>query len=355
MRPGHRPLVKLPMLEGHEVELERCAFCPKLCRSACPVSNEEPRETIIPWGKMTTAWHVARGDLPIEPSTSDPAWACTGCFACREACDHRNDVAGTLLSARAALVSVDSAPAAAKRVIGNHSKHDEATRGRARALSSGGGPEALLVGCTYLAKAPDEARAILGAASNLLGHAPRVIGRCCGLPLLLAGDRAGFVRAARAMTEEIAGAPLVVVDPGCALALRQRYPEVGVAAPTFELLVEIGARAPLRAINEGQVVRWHDPCNLGRGLGVFDAPREILRKLYGRPPLELEGSHERARCSGAGGLLPLTMPEVSRGIAKTRTDCVSEPVVTGCASSLIQFRKNVAALDVSALLHHATK
>src|SRR5438552_11655851 len=101
-RPDDRPLRRLPTLEARKAILEKCVFCPKLCRSACPVSNAEPRETITPWGKMSSAWYVASEAVAAEPAHAAPAWACTGCFACRESCDHKNDVAGTLLDARAA-------------------------------------------------------------------------------------------------------------------------------------------------------------------------------------------------------------------------------------------------------------
>jgi len=57
---------RLPLLEARRAELELCAYCPKLCRAACPVSNAEPREVLIPWGKMTTAYFMARGMAPAD-------------------------------------------------------------------------------------------------------------------------------------------------------------------------------------------------------------------------------------------------------------------------------------------------
>ena len=116
-RPDDRPLKRLPQLEARKSELERCVFCPKLCRTACPVSNAEPRETLTPWGKMSMAYFVANESVALAPSFADPAWACTGCFGCREHCDHKNDVTGTLFDARSALVESGVAPASAKRVI----------------------------------------------------------------------------------------------------------------------------------------------------------------------------------------------------------------------------------------------
>ena len=82
------------MLEGRRDALEKCVFCPKLCRSACPVSNAEPRETLTPWGKMSAAWMAAHGDVPADGSHAAPAWACTACYGCREACDHQRPCRG---------------------------------------------------------------------------------------------------------------------------------------------------------------------------------------------------------------------------------------------------------------------
>src|SRR5579872_3083344 len=114
-RAALHPLRALPLLERRRVELETCAFCPKLCRSVCPVSNAEPRETLTPWGKMSAAWMSARGDsargagratgttVAAGASPAAPAWACTECFACTEACAHRNPAGEVLVEARSTL------------------------------------------------------------------------------------------------------------------------------------------------------------------------------------------------------------------------------------------------------------
>src|SRR5271169_4758556 len=133
-RPGLRPMRVLPMLEPRRAALEKCVFCPKLCRRACPVSNAEPRETITPWGKMSMAYFAARGDVPLEESFARPAWACTGCYGCRSSCDHENDVTGTLLDTRAALVSAKLGPPGAHRTIARFASHQDATRRGVREL-----------------------------------------------------------------------------------------------------------------------------------------------------------------------------------------------------------------------------
>jgi Fe-S oxidoreductase len=357
-RPGLRPMRSLPLLEPQRGKLEKCVFCPKLCRSACPVSNAEPRETITPWGKMSVSWMAAHGDVPVDATHAAPAWACTSCHACREVCDHKNPVADVLLDTRDALARAGTAPPAARRVLERFARHDGATRAAARALAADAGSErvredardALLVGCGYLRGAPREAREAVDAATKLAGAPVALVPGCCGLPLRLAGDRQGFAAHAATLARSVEGRDRVtVVDAGCAMALKRAYPEVGVAiTPPVELLVERAARSLARmnhVFPEAGPVRWHDPCQLGRGLGVYDAPRAVLGRALGRAPDELS-AHERREhglCSGAGGLLPSTMPEVAGDIAAARLVAHARAgggrIVTACASSLRAMRR----------------
>jgi Fe-S oxidoreductase len=360
-RPDDRPLKRLPTLAARQDTLEKCVFCPKLCRSACPVSNAEPRETLTPWGKMSMAYFAARGDVPLEPSYAAPAWACTGCFACKESCDHKNDVATTLLETRSALVDKGLGPDGAKATIAKFAAHQEATRRGVRELCGhqavrSDSRDALLVGCSYVRGARAEAGHAIDAATALLRGPVALVEVCCGLPLLLAGDAKGFAQQAEAMARATKRADrLWVADAGCAMALRMRYPSLGVQLDAkVELLVEVAARelGSLGTVGEAhgrEPVRYHDPCQLGRGLGVYEAPRAVLTRALGRAPEEFDARRDRAVCSGGGGLVPVTMPRASRTIAESR---VAEHeragggrIVTACASSLLSFRRARAKAD----------
>jgi dimethylglycine catabolism B len=366
-RPALRPMRVLPVLEHRRDALEKCVFCPKLCRSACPVSNAEPRETITPWGKMSAAWLTAHGDVPVNSSHAAPAWACTGCYACRESCDHRNVVADVLFDARDALAQTGVAPAGARRAVARFARHDARTRAAARALAQHprvrpDAGDVLLVGCGYLRVAKREARHAIDAATALSGRPVALAEACCGLPLLMAGDARGFALQARDVSRSLAKHDRVwVADSGCALALSRRYLEAGAPLrPPVETLVEAAARRldALTTIGRhderddgDEPVRWHDPCQLGRGLGIYDAPRAVLTRAMGRAPDELHDRRELALCSGAGGLLPSTMPGVARAIAAARLQAHGRAgggrIVTACASSLIALRRRAAGTGVA--------
>ncbi|MCK6586769.1 MAG: (Fe-S)-binding protein [Polyangiaceae bacterium] len=344
--------LKLPLLEPHRTTLEKCVYCPKLSRAACPVSNVEGSETVTPWGKMSMAYFAARGDVPIDAAHADPAWACTGCYACRERCDHKNEVATVLTDARAEMFERGAAPMGARSVAAKwEARSAEAARAleaieREEGDGSSAGSVRVLVGCGYARHAPEVARDALRAVRALTGRPVRAVRACCGLPLLYAGDRKGFQDAARRLVEEVAGADRVIaVDPGCARTLLVEYSRAGVPEVKATLFVDL-ALAELSRLQplpmEREAVRYHDPCQLGRGLGRFAEPRAVLARITGRPPEEFLRNRLAAECSGAGGILPVTRPASSSRIAEDR---IAEHralggglLVTACAQSLRRFR-----------------
>jgi len=124
---------------------------------------------------------------------------------------------------------------------------------------------------------------------------------------------------------------------------------------------EFAARhlSSLRAVDsmQGTIVRYHDPCQLGRGIGVYDEPRDVLARALGRRPDEFARHRNDAQCSGGGGLLPLTMPRIARDIAAvriaehTRSEGSGGVIVTACASSARMFRKQGAsAVDLASVV-----
>ncbi|MBK7582431.1 MAG: (Fe-S)-binding protein [Myxococcales bacterium] len=350
----------LALLDERRAALETCGYCPKLCRAACPVSEAEPRDSLTPWGKMSLAWFAARGDVEPDAELALTAWACTGCFSCREQCDHKNEVAHTLGHARAEYRALGLAPAASEAVLAGFEQTRKQTSAALESLRKEPGVNetnetALLLGCEYTRELPAEARSAVAVAVRLFGGV-RLVDGCCGLPLLLAGDPGGYRANVERLRASVAGAPrFVVLDPTCALALSELGPKT---------LVEL-AGARLGAFNQvprlaRTPVRYQDPCKLGRGLGIYDAPRQLLARALGRSADEFARNREDSLCSGGGGLLPETMPEVASRITERRLSEHRELggglVVTACASGLKRFRnQGVDAVDLMSVLEESSR
>jgi len=347
---------RLPLLPSARKALENCGYCPKLCRGTCPVSNVEAREALIPWAKMSSAWLSARGDLSPDRDTASTAWGCSGCHRCTDFCEHKNPVADTLYAARAEYRERGLAPEAVRASEQRQDQRVSEANAALTELAREPGVRtdseiALLVGCAYLRKARAEAKAMLRSTVALLGPV-RLVSGCCGAPLLHAGDRGGFERARAQVEEQTRSAQMFVVgDPGCALLLSgtRALPFVRVVAERAAQLHEVPALAG------APVVRFHDPCALGRGLGEYEAPRLVLGRALGRNPDEFAEHREAAECSGGGALLPISMPESSAKIADERLAAHARAgggtLVTACAQSLRRFRaQGTPAVDIASIV-----
>ena len=98
---------------------------------------------------------------------------------------------------------------------------------------------------------------------------------------------------------------IVCTDPHSFNTLKNEYPELGGNYKVYhhtqyiKKLVQEG-RLDIKKSLKGKKVTYHDPCYLGRGNGVYESPRDIIRKL-GVNLIEMKQHKNRALCCGAGG------------------------------------------------------
>lgn len=161
-------------------------------------------------------------------------------------------------------------------------------------------------------------------------------GVCCGRPLILAGRREEAGEVIRRNTEMIlaSGADtLLVTCPICYKVFREEYdlPGVRVVHHSQYLLemVQSGKIAPAKG---GMRMVYHDPCELGRGCGVYEEPRELLRNVG-----ELVAAgHERDEsicCGGSIGSITLSHEErihITDGAVADLMANNPEVIVTAC-------------------------
>jgi Fe-S oxidoreductase len=211
---------------------------------------------------------------------------------------------------------------------------------------------AVLIGCGYWLYEPELAFKLSAALRKLVGDF-KLVAECCGAVHAGAGDTLGLAVQRQRTQVALAGvSELMVYDPGCAMAVAHDAVRtvVEVVADSLEGLSPIPAR--LAALGP---LRYHDPCQLGRGLGIYDAPRRVLERLAGHPVAEFRHRRRDARCSGAGGLLPQSFPQAAKGIARQRVaehdQLGGGTIVTACSQSLRHLRRAGAdAVDFAALV-----
>ncbi len=340
-------------LNQHRQAYAYCAFCPKVCRFACPVSESTHSETTSTWGKMTEAYLVSQGKRPVDEGGAKALYACTGCMRCRTFCHHENEVGFALFSARQLALDSGEAPKGALTTLRTFAEHGNPFGRDLGAEVSGYRAEkpvrhSFFPGCSSLVKHKDlvdDAMAVSEAFSARVGVS-RASARCCGYPLYAAGDVTAFQAHAEQTAAALEEYPeLVVLDPGCAYTFKVVYPRFGVklsvrVSTLYEVLAANVDHAPAKPKLQTPAA-YHDACHLGRGLGQYDPPRRLLAAAVDRwreaPSMGTEGG-----CSGGGGLLPRTLPEVSVDVAKRESARLApdgERIVTACPTSQRMFQR----------------
>ncbi len=171
--------------------------------------------------------------------------------------------------------------------------------------------------------------------------------RCCGHDLLWNGDVKSFEQLARHNVQLVAdsGAETLVVS--CAECVRTwtvDYERFFTGKPPkimhmAEFLAERLGELEFKA-NGTRKVTYQDPCRLGRHLGVYDAPREVLEALPGVELTEMKHSGPAATCCAGG-----TWSNCDRFVKKIQVDRLREARATGadvlataCPKCQVHFR-----------------
>ncbi|WP_328456196.1 (Fe-S)-binding protein [Amycolatopsis sp. NBC_00438] len=237
----------------------------------------------------------------------------------------------------------------------------------------------------------DNARKTVRATAELLhiaGVKYTVLGKeesCTGDPARRAGNEFLFQMMAQQTAETLNAVfegreerlrKIVTTCPHCLNTLSREYPdldghyEVVHHTQLLNRLVRAGRLTPVKPVEDGPKVTYHDPCYLGRHNKVYTPPRELVGAT-GATLEEMPRHADRALCCGAGGARMWMEEQIGKRINLERVDEAiatdAETIVTGCpfcrsmlTDGLVQRQseqkaENVDVRDVAQLLLERVK
>ena len=180
--------------------------------------------------------------------------------------------------------------------------------------SQGISPEVLFwVGCA--GSFDDRAKKITKALVKIMHSAKvsfAVLGTeesCTGDPAKRAGNE--FIFQMQAFTNiEVMNSyeikKIVTACPHCFNTIKNEYPSLGgqyeVVHHTqfLKSLIDSGRLSIQGGQFKGKRITFHDPCYLGRANNIYEAPRELIKKLDAEL-LEMKNCRKKGLCCGAGG------------------------------------------------------
>ncbi len=335
------------------------------CSGSCPTASAmdyNPRRIL----------HMLRLGLGERVLRSQAIWLCTSCYSCTARCPREIRISDTMLNLRRLAVDRDlelppnlltlrdtvstqyniSGDDNAARLIWSDNLEEEALAFRQKRQAE----VAFYVGC--VASFYPMVYGIPQAMVQVMGRAGvdvAVLGGeewCCGYPLFTAGMESLVVDLMAhnlARVRDMGAKRLVTTCPSCHYTWEHIYPLFDSSPLGFEVLhasqflARLLEQGRLKLGTVEQVVTYHDPCDLGRKSGIFDAPRQVIESIPGVEFREMDASREEALCCGGGGDVQIVDESVTARVASRRLGQVQRTGARVVLSACQQCKRTLMA------------
>lgn len=361
----YKDIIEVIKTQGGDA-FKRCFQC-GLCDAVCP------------WNRVNTFSMrriVREATFGLTEIESEDLWRCTTCGRCPQQCPRDVKQIESGVALRRIATEYGVFPASVKPIrtvsaglLGEGNPLNEERKNRAnwaeglgiKAFTEGMG---LLYfpGC-YLSYDP-RLKKVARATAQILNRAEVDFGilgtkeNCCGESIRKTGDEALFKRLARENIKTFIDhgvKKILVSSPHCYHTFKNEYPEFRVnfeVVHISQFLFELIQKGRLTLNKEyGKTITYHDPCYLGRHNGLYEQPREVLKKIAGLEMKEMPDSRENSLCcGGGGGRIWMETPKGER-FSDLRLEQAlgigAETLVTSCPYCIANFEDSRLTLDVT--------
>jgi Fe-S oxidoreductase/FAD/FMN-containing dehydrogenase len=347
----------------------RCGFCFDLSwlgepYGLCPSYLYGSFESFAGRGRIATARAIMEGELDYDQQVAERIFSCTMCGSCTTHCFKFIDIRKIYQAMREDMARLNLTPPGLKKAAEDtytlrnpyaKSAEERFYWLKDRSHMDRRAKTAVFLGCTpsYVRRsAAQDALDVL----NKLGIDYTIASDewCCGHPLMSAGEKdraAEFMRHNIQTYQDMGVETMIFACPGCQMTFSNETNEVlGEPVPfkTMHLVELVAAelragRAAMASVPPGTVYTYHDPCTLGRQLGIYEAPREIINAIPGMRFAEMPRHGRDSFCCGAGSYVRYDYPALteSAGVERWKEAIHSEAstLLTSCTSCLSAFQQ----------------
>lgn len=382
--PNQQELERNKDLEYYKDIFYQCGKC-GTCRTAyhengwpriCPSGEFGKFEAYYLSGKNLLTWAISTDQLKWTKNLAKIFYKCSVCLACTQQCQipEIHHYAGEwLMAMREEAVRQGYGPMPeqvkyTEHVLKENNPYMEEHKDRTNWLPSHiklspNAKLAYFIGCTTSYREKEVAIAT-SEILNSLDIEFRILDdeRCCGSPVYMTGqtDKAKTIAEENIKIFKEAGIEKIITScAGCYRTLKDTYPnkfglDHGIEIfhlPEFLLdKMENGELKFNKHLN--MKITYHDPCHIGRHMGIYEPPREVLKNIPGIELIEMDRNRQNAWCCGSGGGVRSAFKKMSAFAANERImeakETKAEAIVSCCPFCLNQFKSNIKNNEIKA-------
>jgi heterodisulfide reductase subunit D len=336
----------------------------------CPIYWHEPSFTFSGGGYLFLILALLDKKIDFDQSIADFAFSCASCMACDSNCNlirSHTPYVGILdiirLLRSEAVKRGFVTEGAAKKIYDKIKKIGD--YGQASSLklpdklSSDKADTVVFAECAHTKLQQDISEAAVRLLEKIGSPVSQFAEKgCCGSTLYDFGFWEQLEPLAKtnwAKMKALKDKRFVFINPHCQEFIVKRYPEI---LPDYssinnqhisQLLADAFEKGKLKSKKTDKVkVSYHDPCYLGRGLKIYDAPREVLSSLGGVDLVEMQRNRENSFCCGAralGNYVPNLSKDTARERIKEFKATGADLLITACAYCKDNFQKVMPGKD----------
>ncbi|MCL2890714.1 MAG: heterodisulfide reductase-related iron-sulfur binding cluster [Methanomassiliicoccaceae archaeon] len=389
---GKKPLIgKMPRIQKEMLSCLQCGYCIEVCEAHA----QTPWESVTPRGKIYYLTQLDKKNpmdkllnrkVEVSDDFVDAMYKCTGCGSCEVVCHAGIELVTFWEKVRAWLVDIGAGPMPAHKKLVDKIDHVRNPYGESPKTRDAWWPKdvkkepipdvIMYAGCTgayRMQRIPAAGVRVLdraGVKQNNLGPEEY----CCTSPALRTGDKSLTKKSADAVVSKADGMgakDMVMTCSGCYKTVStdfgDHYSRAGQNVYHFSQYADKLISERKLALNHpiNAKVTYHDPCHLGRHAGVFEEPRNILKKIKGVQLVEMERNRKQSRCCGAGGGYKSAFNDFAVNVAADRirdAEAVgAEILATSCPFCVLNLSagakklgSKIKVMDISEMLLQVT-
>ncbi|MFW9824224.1 MAG: (Fe-S)-binding protein [Candidatus Thorarchaeota archaeon] len=327
----------------------RCGYCKfthDFSDFNCPSYKKFRFETYSTGGRLWLIYGILNNEIAWSESIANAIYACTTCGNCTENCrfDKFNDfLVDFIEEARTEAAQSGFCPENQKFILErienpeNFNPFGESNSDNQELKKIYDLPDKAewiyFIGCTSNYRQQQLRDATLRFLKKVEINFTLIDEHCCSSPLIRTGQKSIIPDLMNFNIDQLndAGALKVICScAGCYRTLKKDYEKLGAdlgieVYHTSELIKNLLDEGKIKfTSNFDKVVTYHDPCHLGRHMGLYEAPRDIIKSIPEIKFVEMKRNRSNAWCCGAGGGVKIGYPDWALEISKERLDEAKE-------------------------------